>query len=107
MWPEQPETDDLLDRARRGEPGAEERLLAAHREPLRRIIGPRLDPALAAGLDEDDREVIRMRHGEQLSNQDVAAALGLTEAAASMRYLRAVRRLRAALLPDDAGERGA
>jgi RNA polymerase sigma-70 factor (ECF subfamily) len=35
-----------------------------------------------------------MRHFEQLSNQDVAAALGLTEAAASMRYLRAIRRLR-------------
>jgi RNA polymerase sigma-70 factor (ECF subfamily) len=35
-----------------------------------------------------------MRHFEQLSNQDVAADLGLTEAAASMRYLRAVRRLR-------------
>ena len=35
-----------------------------------------------------------MRHFEQLSNQDVAAALSLTEAAASMRYLRALRRLR-------------
>ena len=32
-----------------------------------------------------------MRHCEQLSNQEVAAALGLSEAAASMRYLRAVR----------------
>ena len=40
-----------------------------------------------------------MRHGEQMSNQEVAALLGLTEAAASMRYLRAVRRLRAALVP--------
>jgi RNA polymerase sigma-70 factor (ECF subfamily) len=30
----------------------------------------------------------------------VAAALGLTEAAASMRYLRALRRLRAVLVPD-------
>jgi RNA polymerase sigma-70 factor (ECF subfamily) len=46
-----------------------------------------------------------MRHGEQLSNQDVAQALGLTEAAASMRYLRALRRLRSLLLPDSgAGE---
>jgi RNA polymerase sigma-70 factor (ECF subfamily) len=35
-----------------------------------------------------------------LSNQQVAEGLGLSEAAASMRYLRAVRRLRAALLPD-------
>jgi RNA polymerase sigma-70 factor (ECF subfamily) len=44
-----------------------------------------------------------MRHREQLSNQQVAEALGLTEAAASMRYLRAVRRLRSALLPDQPG----
>ena len=41
-----------------------------------------------------------MRHHEVLSNQEVAAALNLTEAAASMRYLRALRRLRAVLVPD-------
>ncbi|MBI3408611.1 MAG: sigma-70 family RNA polymerase sigma factor [Planctomycetes bacterium] len=45
-------------------------------------------------LNEDDREMILMRHFEQLPNQEVAASLGLTEAAASMRYLRALRRLR-------------
>jgi RNA polymerase sigma-70 factor (ECF subfamily) len=45
-------------------------------------------------LDEPDREVIAMRHFEQLSNQDVAQTLGLTEPAAGMRYLRAMRRLR-------------
>ncbi|MEX2185471.1 MAG: sigma-70 family RNA polymerase sigma factor [Pirellulales bacterium] len=45
-------------------------------------------------LDEQDREVILMRHFEQLSNSEVAAALGLTAPAASMRYLRAMRRLR-------------
>jgi RNA polymerase sigma-70 factor (ECF subfamily) len=39
-----------------------------------------------------------MRHYEQLSNMEVAEVLGLTEPAASMRYLRAVRRLRALLL---------
>jgi RNA polymerase sigma-70 factor (ECF subfamily) len=53
-----------------------------------------------AHLTDDDREVICMRHFEQLSNQDVALTLGLTEAAASMRYLRALRRLRALLLPE-------
>ena len=73
---------------------------AAIRQELQR----RIDAAVTE-LPEDDREVILMRHGEQLSNQDVATALGLTEAAASMRYLRALRRLRMALLPDDvAGE---
>ena len=41
-----------------------------------------------------------MRHYEHLSNQEIAQALELTEPAASMRYLRAVRRLKS-LLQDD------
>jgi RNA polymerase sigma-70 factor (ECF subfamily) len=204
MWPEQPQIDPLLEEARCGDSEAVERLLTVHREPLRRLIGLRLDPALAArvdasdivqdvlleahrrlqeylknptmpfhlwlrhiakdhiidahrrhrqaqrrsldreqpivpavladhssyelagqlidpeltpaseairrelqrrldaaiaDLDEDDREIILLRHREQLANQDVARALGLSEAAASMRYLRAVRRLRDVLVP--------
>jgi RNA polymerase sigma-70 factor (ECF subfamily) len=53
--------------------------------------------AALATLDEADREVILMRHFERLSNQEVAAALELSEAAAGMRYLRAMRRLRVVL----------
>jgi RNA polymerase sigma-70 factor (ECF subfamily) len=198
------ETQQLLDQARQGDPAAVERLLAQHREPVRRMIDLRLDPAIAARVDasdvvqdvlleasrrldgyladpalpfhlwlrhiakdhlidahrrhrlaqrrgvdreqplvpaalaghssvelagqlmdpertpasaaiqqemerrlhqaiaeleEDDREVILMRHFEQLSNQEVAWVLGLTEPAASMRYLRAMRRLRSLLQP--------
>ncbi len=48
-------------------------------------------------LDELDREVILMRHFEQLSNSETAQALGLSDAAAGMRYLRAMRRLRTLL----------
>lgn len=48
-------------------------------------------------MEPADREVIIMRHFEQLTNQDVAAALDLSAAAASMRYLRAIRRLRTLL----------
>jgi RNA polymerase sigma-70 factor (ECF subfamily) len=205
MSPEESATEELLARAKKGEDEAVERLLTNEREPLRRMIGARLDPALAArvdasdvvqdvlleahrrlndylrnpvmpfrlwlrhiakdhiidahrrhrqaqrrsldreqplapaaladhssfelagqlldqeptpasaavrrelqarmqdaiaALEDDDREVILMRHAEQLSNQEVATVLSLTEAAASMRYLRAVRRLRATLLPE-------
>ena len=49
----------------------------------------------------DDREIILLRHFEQLSNQDAAAALGLSEAAAGMRHLRALRRLRVLLNPKE------
>ncbi len=206
MWPDQPETQELLRQAQQGEPQAVERLLSRHREPLCRMVRLRLDPALAARidasdvvqevlleasrrlteylrkpampfhlwlrhiakdhvidahrrhrqarkrsldreqplvpavlndhssvelagrlldqeltpasaairrelqrrmdaaiteLDEDDREVILLRHAEQLSNQEVAAALGLSDAAASMRYLRALRRLRARLMSEE------
>jgi RNA polymerase sigma-70 factor (ECF subfamily) len=48
-------------------------------------------------LNEQDGEIVVMRHYEQLSNSEVAQVLGLTEPAASMRYLRAIRRLRALL----------
>jgi RNA polymerase sigma-70 factor (ECF subfamily) len=204
METDSPPTQELLDNARQGDAAAVERLLTLHRDPVRRMIGLRLDPAIAArvdasdvvqevlleasrrlndylrqpvmpfhlwlrhiardhiidahrrhrqaqrrgvdreqpmipaafadhssielaaqlcdhertpasaaiqqelerrlhtaiaGLNEDDREVILMRHFENLSNQEVAVELGLTEAAASMRYLRALRRLRAALAP--------
>jgi RNA polymerase sigma-70 factor (ECF subfamily) len=164
MWPNREETDRLLDDARAGGSGAVDKLLAEFRDPLRRVIDLRLDPAVARRVDAsdivqdvlveasqrltdylqkpdmpfhlwlrhlaqdrvidthrrhrlaqrrsvdreqavarpawaDDREVILMRHHEALSNQEAAAALGLTEAAASMRYLRALRRLRAVLVP--------
>jgi RNA polymerase sigma-70 factor (ECF subfamily) len=205
MWPNRDQTDRLLDDARSGEPGAVDRLLGEFREPLRRVIDLRLDPAIARRVDasdivqdvlveanqrlieylkkpdmpfhlwlrhlaqdriidthrrhrlaqrrsidreqpiarppwtdessviliaqlidteatpateairhelerrlsaaidqlaDDDREIVLMRHHEGLSNQEVAEALKLTEAAASMRYLRALRRLRAVLVPD-------
>jgi RNA polymerase sigma-70 factor, ECF subfamily len=204
MWPDSAQTQELIEQARAGKPGAVDQLLARHREPVRHMIGLRLDrgiaarvdasdvvqevlleasrrlgdylrdpampfhlwlrhiardhlidahrrhrgaqrrsvdreqslrPALAdqssldlaaqlidreltpataalrhelqnrfqsalAEMDDDDREIILMRHFEQLSNQEVADALGLTEAAAGMRHLRALRRLRAQLMPE-------
>ena len=56
-------------------------------------------------LDDTDREIVLMRHFEQLSNQETAQALGLSQAAAGMRYLRAMRRLRTLLAepPSQAG----
>ena len=209
MVPNSPETEELLDQARKGEPAAVDRLLQQHREPLRRLISLRLDPALAARVDasdvvqdvlleasrrlkdylrqpsmpfhlwlrhlardhvidayrrhrlaqrrsldrerpmmmaglndrssvelagqlldreltpaaaamrqelkrrleaalttlsEDDRDIILMKHYEQLSNQEIAAFLGLSEAAASMRYLRAIRRLKASLAPESSAD---
>lgn len=55
-------------------------------------------------LNDADREIILMRHYEQFSNQEVAAALELSEPAASMRYLRALKKLRAILDDRPSGE---
>jgi RNA polymerase sigma-70 factor (ECF subfamily) len=49
-------------------------------------------------LDDDERELILMRHFEQLSNRDAAKVLGVSDAAASKRYVRALERLRGVLL---------
>jgi RNA polymerase sigma-70 factor (ECF subfamily) len=63
---------------------------------MRRELARRFEAALAE-LSEEHREVVLLRHFEQLSNGDTARALGLSDAAAGMRYLRALRRLRAVL----------
>ena len=44
-------------------------------------------------MNEMDREVLALRHFEQLGNNQVAEILGLTPTAASNRYLRAAARL--------------
>lgn len=41
-----------------------------------------------------DREVLAMRHFEQLTNVEIAETLGVNESTASSRYLRALKRLR-------------
>ena len=46
------------------------------------------------GMNETDREVLALRHFEALSNGEVAKLLGMTEQAASLRYLRALRRMK-------------
>jgi RNA polymerase sigma-70 factor (ECF subfamily) len=79
-------------------------LLDPERTPASAAVQQELERRLhhaVAALDEADREVILMRHFEGLGNQEVAAALELSEAAASMRYLRALRRLRQELVGDN------
>ncbi len=45
-------------------------------------------------MDEIDREVLALRHFEQLTNNEVAEILGLQKSAASNRYVRALARLK-------------
>ena len=61
---------------------------AARAEQHQRVL------ALMTELGELDREVLSMRHFEELSNDEVAAELGIGKHAASKRYIRALQRLR-------------
>src|SRR2546429_1067125 len=54
MLPNTPETQELLDQAKQGDTRAADQLLAQHREPVRRMIDLRLDPAIAARVDASD-----------------------------------------------------
>ena len=66
-------------------------------------LAQRVEEAISQ-LEERDCEIIVMRHYEHLSNQEIGEVLNLTEPAASMRYLRAIRRLKKLMteqLPDD------
>jgi RNA polymerase sigma-70 factor (ECF subfamily) len=53
----------------------------------------RLQEALNA-LDPIDREILSLRHFEELTRAEAAQALGIEEAAAAKRYVRALKRLK-------------
>jgi RNA polymerase sigma-70 factor (ECF subfamily) len=53
----------------------------------------RLQEALNS-MDALDREVLALRHFEQLNNAETAQVLGLQESAASKRYIRALKKLK-------------
>ena len=65
---------------------------AAQRDEMLALVENVLD-----GLDPIDREVLALRHFEELTNNEVAAILGIDKAAASKRYVRALVRLKDAL----------
>src|SRR5438132_1566582 len=79
---DEPEVEELLERARGGDPAAvqAERML-------------RLQEALNV-LEPIDREILSLRHFEELTRSEAAQALGIEEAAAAKRYVRALKRLK-------------
>jgi RNA polymerase sigma-70 factor (ECF subfamily) len=60
---------------------------------LRAELQVRVQQALNE-MEPFDREVLALRHYEQLSNRETAEVLGISEAAASIRFIRALRRLK-------------
>jgi RNA polymerase sigma-70 factor (ECF subfamily) len=60
---------------------------------VREEIKARLTEALDT-MDATDREVLTLRHFEQLTNAEAAQVVGIQERAAAKRYLRALERLK-------------
>ena len=87
---------------RGGLPEADSMSLAAH------LLGQLTTPSQAAikaetrllvqdalnNMDPVDREVLALKHFEQLSTSEIAEVLGMSKAGAGSRYLRAIKRLK-------------
>lgn len=63
---------------------------------LREELSQQLKTALSS-MQDIDREVLALRHFEQLSNRETAQILGISDQAASDRYMRALGRLKGVL----------
>ena len=72
-------------------------LTSPSRAAIREETAQQIETALA-DMEEIDREVLILRHFEQLSNDEVAEVLGVKKSAASRRYMRALTRFRTVLL---------
>ena len=69
------------------------RLTSASQAVIRAEMQARLQ-VLLNGMDPIDREILALRHFEDLTNAETAAVLGLQKSAASNRYIRALKRLK-------------
>jgi RNA polymerase sigma-70 factor (ECF subfamily) len=82
------------------------RLLGEHTSPTQAAVRAerllRLQEALD-GLEPIDREILALRHFEQLSRAEAAQTLGIGEDAAAKRYVRALTRLKRALADGPGG----
>lgn len=69
---------------------------AAHRAELSQKI-----QVILNGLTETDREILALRHFEQLSNAETCEVLGIQPQTGYKRYARALQRVREALLAEE------
>jgi RNA polymerase sigma-70 factor (ECF subfamily) len=70
------------------------KLTTASRAAMRAELKLRVQEALNS-MDAHDREVLVLRHFEELSNAEAAQVLGIKPSAAVNRYVRALKRLKA------------
>jgi len=66
------------------------------RAAVRAEMLTQVEQAVAA-MEPIDQEILALRHFEELTNSEVAEILGIQQKAASIRYVRAIKRLRGVL----------
>jgi len=60
---------------------------------MRDELADQLETAIQ-GMEPIDQEVLALRHYEELTNSEVAEVMGIQQKAASIRYVRALKRLK-------------
>jgi len=85
------------------------RLLGRHTSPTQAVVRAerilRLQEALNT-LEPVDREILSLRHFEELTAAETARVLGIEESAAAKRYFRALKRLKEILANMPGGQEG-
>lgn len=82
-------------------------LVSTGSSPSRNVVRVEMQKRVRSSLaqmETIDREVLVMRHLEQLQIDEIASLLGISGAAVRMRRLRAIRRLRELMMDDQGGE---
>lgn len=68
--------------------------ISSPRTHLERLERQAMARRVLAQLSAVDREILELRHFEEMGNAECAAALGIEQKAASIRYVRALKRFR-------------
>lgn len=68
--------------------------ISSPRTHLERLERQAMARRVLAQLSEHDREILELRHFEEMGNAECAAVLGIEQKAASIRYVRALKRFR-------------
>lgn len=75
--------------------------ISSPRTHLERLERQAYTRRVLASLPAVDREILELRHFEELSNAECAAVLNITQKTASIRYVRALKRFRDLLLEQE------
>lgn len=75
--------------------------ISSPRTHLERLERQAMARRVLQELSETDREILELRHFEELGNAECAAVLGIEQKAASIRYVRALKRFQELVLKAD------